>query len=122
MTMLKIIFLIFSLSPFHSCQAITLLTGSKAVNLSQNKIAVWLANNRNKEINLRVWVTDTNDFTKPSDNYTVNIVKNELSINEKTLVYIQAKNIAVHDEKTAKICIYEEMTLAKPRLTIMSME
>lgn len=122
MTMLKILFSIFLLSPFHSCQAITLLTGSKAVNLSQSKIAVWLANNRNKEINLRVWVSDTNDFTKPSDNYTVNIAKNELSINERTLVYIQAKNIAVHDGKTAKICIYEEMALAKPRLTIMSME
>ncbi|MCU7965031.1 hypothetical protein L5M28_20985 [Shewanella sp. SW32] len=122
MTMLKILFPIFLLTPFHSCQAITLLTGSKAVNLSPSKVAVWLANNRNKEINLKVWISDTDDFTKPSDNYTVNIVKNELSINERTLVFIQAKNIAVHDEKTAKICIYEEMALTKPRLTIMSME
>lgn len=122
MTLLKILFPIFLLLPYHSCQAITLLTGSKTVYLSQNKVAIWLKNERNKEINLRVWIADTDDFTKPSDNYTVNIAKNELSTNEKTLVYIQAKNIALHDKKTAKICIYEEMESAKSRLTIMSME
>lgn len=122
MTMLKTLFSIFLLSPFHSCQAITLLTGSKAVNLSQSKVAVWLENNRNKEINLKVWVSDTEDITKASDNYKIEIVKNVLIKNEKTLVYIQEKNTNIHGKKATKICIFEEMELAKPRLTTIMYE